>query len=240
MTERGEGTGAVLAGGRGGSSPHTGMTAGALDRVIRRATAGGRADAETCGLCDAVVGEGHAHVLDERKGELLCACRPCALLFERDDAGRGHYRLVPARRIRLSGVRTDDLGVPVGLAFFVAGRDGTVAARYPSPAGATGWTVDPAAWATATAGCAPLASMRPAVEALLVNTARGAREQWLVPVDDCYRLVGVIKKAWTGLSGGHQVWTDIERFFGRLREGDGRGTASGRPSGPQAEIQMEE
>ncbi|WP_442778644.1 DUF5947 family protein [Actinomadura sp. WAC 06369] len=34
-------------------------------------------------------GGGHAHVLDERGDGLLCACRACALLFERDAAGGG-------------------------------------------------------------------------------------------------------------------------------------------------------
>lgn len=196
------------------------MTSGALDRVIRRASA--RGAFERCGLCDAPVADQHAHVLDLRDGAPLCACRPCALLFERDAAGRGHYALVPGRRIRLTGVRADDLGVPVGLAFFVTEPDGTVLARYPSPGGATEWTVDPDAWAAATAGCAPLATMRPAVEALLISTVRGADEQWLVPIDDCYRLVAVIKRAWTGLSGGRQVWTDIEAFFGRLAESGDR------------------
>jgi hypothetical protein len=198
------------------------MTAGALDRLIKRASAGGREAPERCELCDAPIADGHAHVLDERNGELLCACRACALLFERGAAGRGHYRLVPRRRIRLTGLRTAGLGVPVGLVFFVVGRDGAVTARYPGPVGATTWTVHPAAWTDVIADCAALASMRPAVEALLISTVRDADEQWLVPIDDCLRLVGVIKRAWTGLSGGQRVWSDIEAFFGGLADGDSR------------------
>ncbi len=195
------------------------MTAGAFERLVRRASAGGPEAADACGLCSAPVGDEHAHVLDERSGEPLCACRACALLFEKDGAGQGHYRLVPDRRIRLTGVRTADLGVPVGLAFFVVEPDGTVAARYPSPAGATAWTVDPDAWTAATSGCPELATLRPGSEALLVNTVQGGRgggEQWLVPIDDCYRLVGIVREAWTGLSGGDRVRTGIEAFFGRL------------------------
>lgn len=195
------------------------MTAtGAYERLVKRASAGRRGPADGCGMCSAPVGPDHAHILDERSGEPLCACRACALLFERDAAGEGHYRLVPHRRVRLTGVRAGALGVPVGLAFFVVEPDGTVVARYPSPAGATAWTVDPDAWTAATSGCPALATMRRASEALLVDTTGDADEQWLVPIDDCYRLAGVIRQAWTGLTGGHRVRAEIEAFFGGLTE----------------------
>ncbi|GAA0564339.1 DUF5947 family protein [Actinomadura livida] len=204
------------------------MRSGALDRAIRRASAAAgpaaRGEADTCGLCDAPAPEPHAHVLDESKGELLCACRACGLLFEREGAGYGHYRLVPRRRERLRGVPAAELGVPVGLAFFTAGPDGAVTARYPSPMGATEWTVDPGTWADVTARAPRLAELRPGVEALLVNTVRGADEQWLVPIDDCYRLVAVIRRSWTGLSGGDRVWDDIDAFFTDLTETNSPGT----------------
>ncbi|MCD0449905.1 DUF5947 family protein [Actinocorallia sp. API 0066] len=184
-----------------------------LDRLMRRAAA---PQAETCGLCGTPVGAEHPHVLDERDDGLLCACRACVLLF---GEGTGHYRPVPERRVRLTGLRAADLGVPVGLAFFTVGHDGAVTARYPSPAGATGWEVDPEAWSAAVAACPPLAGLAPRVEALLVNTLRGADEQWLVPVTDCHRLVAVVRGTWKGLSGGSLVGPEIEAFFTRLGEG---------------------
>jgi hypothetical protein len=64
--------------------------------------------------------------------------------------------------------------------------------------------------------------MEPDVEALLVHRARGAREAWLVPVDACYRLVGVIRAHWKGFSGGARVWAEIARFFDDLREKETR------------------
>jgi hypothetical protein len=54
------------------------------------------------------------------------------------------------------------------------------------------------------------------VEALLVNRAKGARRQWLVPIEDCYALVGLIRTRWRGFSGGAEVWEEITRFFGEL------------------------
>ncbi|MDX6739943.1 DUF5947 family protein [Actinocorallia sp. A-T 12471] len=171
---------------------------------------------EACGLCAAPLGERHDHVLDDRDESLLCACRACVLLF---GEGTGHFRPVPSRRLRLDGVRPQDLGAPVGLAFFTVAADGTVSARYPSPAGAAGWTVDPDAWAGAVAACPPLGELRPHVEALLVNTLNGADERWLVPVTDCHRLVAAVRMSWKGLSGGTRVRPEIEAFFARLAEG---------------------
>jgi Family of unknown function (DUF5947) len=188
--------------------------------------------AQGCDLCGVPVPGGHAHVLDSRGGGLLCACRACALLFERPAAGRGHCLLVPDRRIRLSSVSPADLGVPVGLAFFVRQPDGVVMAHYPSPLGMTTWEADPAAWEAATRGREPLASMRPLVEALLVNTAHGAAEYWLVPVDECYRLAAVVRGEWRGMSGGSGVWAEIGRFFDGLaaRAGGRRAAAASGPA----------
>lgn len=186
---------------------------GALARAIRRGAAPATPFAERCGMCGVAVAERHRHVLDEQHDELLCTCQPCSLLFERDAAGRGHYRLVPEHRERLPELDPHELGVPVGLAFFVRQPDGSVVARYPSPMGATRWDLDRDTWRGIEERCPPVRDMAPSVQALLVNTARGAREHWIVPVDDCYRLVALVQREWTGLSGGSTVWPAIMQFF---------------------------
>jgi hypothetical protein len=58
--------------------------------------------------------------------------------------------------------------------------------------------------------------MEPDVEALLVNRVKGARRQWLVPIEDCYRLVAVIRTRWRGITGGKEVWREIDEFFDAL------------------------
>ena len=58
-----------------------------------------------------------------------------------------------------------------------------------------------------------LLSMQPDVEALLVNRVGSAREYFLVPIDECYKLVGLIRIHWRGLSGGSLVWGEIAEFF---------------------------
>lgn len=181
---------------------------GALARTLRRMRRDG--GASRCELCARVTGEIHPHVLDTRSGGVLCACRTCAPLFSTGSGEREHYLRVPDRRTRLPGLPPDELGVPVGLAFFVAEPDGTAVAHYPSPLGATRWEIGRAVWRRLTAGGPP---PRPLVEAVLVNTVREARERWLVPIDDCYRLVALVRREWRGMSGGDQVWAKIRQFF---------------------------
>jgi hypothetical protein len=191
---------------------------GALARAIRRPPGSPAPAGERCDLCAAELPHQHRHVLDTDLREIRCVCRPCSLLFNREAASEGHYRLVPRRRVRLPEVSTKDLGVPVGLAYFVPRAGGTVDAHYPSPAGPTRWEVGQAAWRDLVASCPPVADMRPEVEALLVNTTRGRREHWLVPIDDCFALVTVVRRGWRGLSGGSAVWPEIDRFFAGLTE----------------------
>lgn len=191
------------------------MSTGALERMVRRGGAASSTE-EHCDLCAAALHDGHRHALDEHREEVMCVCQGCALLFEREAAGRGHYRLVPDRRVRLDGDPARKLGVPVGLAFFVLEGDGTVMAHYPSPVGATRWEIEDGSWREAIRCCPPLGELRPGVEALLVNTVRGANQSWIVPIDDCHRLVAIIKREWKGLSGGRTVWKEIEGFFDQL------------------------
>jgi hypothetical protein len=68
-----------------------------------------------------------------------------------------------------------------------------------------------------------LAGMEPDVEALLVNrlgAVRGfeASQCYLLPIDQCYRLVGLMRTHWRGLSGGNEVWERLQQFFAGLRE----------------------
>lgn len=190
------------------------MTGSALARLIERSRAPAE---ETCELCGVPLPERHRHVLDLDADELRCACRPCALLFERESAALGRYRLVPERRVRLAepGAEAAD-DAPVGLAWYVVQPDGAVSVRYPGPAGATTGVVEPSTWAALVACWPELGGLAPSVEALLVNTARGAGERWIVPIEDCYRLVAVIRRHWQGLSGGRDVWPAVDEFFAGL------------------------
>jgi len=191
------------------------VTATALRRAIGRAAARRSEPVERCGLCSVVVADEHRHLLDDVDGGVLCVCQACTLLFDRD--GTGRYLLIPRERTRLVDVAVDELDVPVGLAFFVKQTSGMVLAHYPSPLGTTQSQVDPDAWRAAEQGSPLLASMKPRVEAYLVRvSATGHAEHWIVPLDDCFRLVAVIRQNWTGMAGGSAVWREVARFFAEL------------------------
>jgi hypothetical protein len=177
---------------------------------------------ERCEICDEEIGPEHRHVLDLRARRLLCACRACSILFDHNAAGGDHYRLVPNRCRLVSDFDLDDplwqrLRLPVEMAFlFESSAAGRVIAFYPGVAGATESLLELEAWQELQARNPVLRSVEPDVEALLVNRAGGAREHWLVPVDRCYALAGLIRKRWRGLAGGEEVWEELERFFAGL------------------------
>jgi len=188
----------------------------ALRQFARR-----RPPVERCELCSLALGPEHPHLVEAATRKLICACDACAVLFDRDQAGR--YRRVPRDTrylpdFQLSDVQWNALSIPVGLAFFFhSTAAGRVVAIYPSPAGATESLLDLDAWGDIVHDNPVLASIEPDVEALLVNRVGQAREHYLAPIDQCYRLVGLLRTHWRGISGGSEVWQEIERFFARLK-----------------------
>jgi hypothetical protein len=198
------------------------LTSPRLRRLARRATQERVAEQERCDLCGEPLPTDHRHLLDLSSRELMCACQACRILFDRREAGVGHYRLVPERRLRMNDFRLDDatweaLRIPVDMAFFFhSTRDERVCAFYPSPAGPTESLLRLEAWEQLEHANPVLASLEPDVEALLVNRARGARHNLIVPIEDPYRLVALIRRNWRGLTGGREVWEEIDRFFGDL------------------------
>ena len=190
-----------------------------LGRLATRAAQAREAAQERCELCGEPVPAEHRHVLDLQRRELMCACRACVILFDREAAGAGHYRLVPDRRLRLTDFDLPDLAweelrLPVDMAFFFrSSAAGRVQALYPSPMGPTESLLGLEAWDALVAANPVLGTLVPDVEALLARRVRGARGHWLVPIDDCYALVGLIRTRWRGLTGGTEVWQEIARFF---------------------------
>jgi hypothetical protein len=193
-----------------------------LQSLAQRSSTESPAEEERCDLCSAPIPSDHRHLIDLSTRELLCACRACKTLFDRGAAGGGHFRLIGDRRLRLVDFELTDLAwerlrIPVDMAFFFhSSRDGRVMAFYPSPMGATESLLELETWRELTAANPVLEEMEPDVEALLVNRARGARQEWVVPLDDCYALVAVIRTRWKGFSGGQEVWEELRRYFEEL------------------------
>jgi hypothetical protein len=179
---------------------------------------------ERCDLCGEPVPPAHRHLIDVHDRRLLCACRPCSILFDHRGAGGGHFRLLPQRSHYLAGFELDDalwqnLRLPVDLAFFFhSTAAGRVVAFYPAPVGATESLLELDAWGELVARNPVLLELESDVEALLVNRTAGAGEHWIVPVDRCYELVGLIRMHWKGFGGGPEVWEQVDAFFERLQQ----------------------
>jgi hypothetical protein len=176
---------------------------------------------ERCELCSLGLRSDHPHLIEVAQRKLLCTCEACAILF----SGQGvKFKHVP-RRVRslpdfdLSDAQWNGLMVPINMAFFFrSSLEDRVIALYPSPAGATESLLALESWNDIVARNPILSEMEPDVEGLLLNRlgySRGysAAEYYLLPIDECYRLVGLIRMHWKGLSGGTEVWKALGEFF---------------------------
>jgi hypothetical protein len=182
-----------------------------------------RAVEERCELCSLPIAKEHPHLLRRSKRQILCACDPCGILFtHRDDAA--DLIRIPRDARRLDGFEIGDqqwsaLRLPIDLAFFLQRSETSrVAAYYPSPAGPTESLLPLDAWRDIADGASALDTMQTDVEALLVNRTHGNRLYFIAPLDQCYRLTGIIRMEWRGFSGGDTVWKAIDAFFASLRE----------------------
>jgi Family of unknown function (DUF5947) len=181
-----------------------------------------RPPAERCELCGKELTPEHPHLLELTTRKVACSCDPCAILFS--DRQNPLFRRIPRTVEYLQGFQMTDalwngLGIPINLAFFFRdSRTDKVTALYPSPAGATEATLALDAWPELVVQNPVLAELESDVEALLVDRMEGRRDHYRAPVDECYRLVGLIRAHWRGLSGGAAVWEQVGRFFAGLRE----------------------
>ncbi len=174
---------------------------------------------EFCELCGAGLPSDHRHLihLDERR--LLCACETCWSVR----SGEPQFRPAGVRTEWLDGFELPDeawasFGIPIGLAFFMrTGDPGRVVAFYPSPAGATESEIDDGSWARVRAMNPALERLEPDSEALIVNRMSEPHQHAIAPIDDCYKLVGMIKASWEGISGGTGPELAIAQFFAELR-----------------------
>jgi hypothetical protein len=177
---------------------------------------------ERCELCAAALAADHTHLLELSTRRLACACDPCGVLFSGEGAGK--YRRVPRRvrllsDFRLTDVDWEGLQLPIDLAFFVHNTAADrIVALYPSPGGATEALVPADAWQMLVEDNPVLRDFEPDVEALLVNRLGQERACFRVGVDHCYKLVGLVRTHWRGLSGGAVVWQEIKEFFEGLKE----------------------
>ena len=131
----------------------------------------------------------------------------CSTLFDRDAARGEHFSLVGAacspRRSRDRARRPGRSCGPGRITFFFRNSaEQRVVAYYPGPMGPTSPSSvsRPGKAPGRQPGAGDMARRRRV--ACLVNRARPPARQWLVGVDECYRLTGLIRMRWKGLGGG--------------------------------------
>lgn len=177
---------------------------------------------EVCELCSLPLPPVHQHLLELEKRQVTCVCEACAILFGGNV--RQRYRRIP-RDIECLGdfvmddQEWDSLLIPINLAFFVySSKAVRMVAQYPSPGGAMESSLDLEYWNVIVERNPVLRKFEPDVEALLVNRISTPPRYYRAPIDHCFRLVGTIRKHWRGLSGGTEVWSEIDKFFRELDE----------------------
>jgi hypothetical protein len=183
------------------------------------------ASAEVCDLCGAALIESHPHLLDAANRKLECACEACAILFSGDHQRR---RRIPRRirflpDFRMTDAEWDSLGIPIGVAFvYRNSASDRVVALYPSPAGPVESLLTMDAWVDICRENPSLSGMEPDVEGLLAYRVGTAREHYIIPVDECFKLIGTIRIHWKGFSGGMAMWQEVGKFLEGLKHRSSR------------------
>lgn len=204
----------AVASGRG-VSPFAALRRLASSRELRESRA-------RCELCSTALALEHRHLFEIATRSILCACDACALRFQAVAGGR--FKPIPRDTYALPDFRITDsqwenLALPINLAFFFFNsQSNKMTAFYPSPAGATESLLPLSSWQRLGVDNAVLRRIEADVEALLVNRVAPARDYYIVPIDLCFELAGLIRANWKGFSGGEAVWRENTLFFTRLKE----------------------
>lgn len=178
---------------------------------------------QRCDLCNATIPDDHRHLLHLTERRILCACEACWALR----SGDAEYRPSGMRTVWLAEFECDQemwgrFQIPIGLAFFMrSSTSESVLAFYPSPAGATESELDLGAWQELVRRNPELANLDQDAEALVANRLSDPHQYVILPIDQCYALVGLIKSRWEGISGGSALDQAVPAFFEQLRAGVG-------------------
>jgi hypothetical protein len=175
---------------------------------------------ERCDFCGRPIPPEHRHFADLASRRFMCACEMCAVR----QAEQGIFRPLPNRYLRLSGFKMPttlwrEFAIPVDMAFFVFNSAlKRVVAFYPAPTGATESQLSLQVWEHLEQLNPALRDLAHDLEALLINRTQEQPEYYIVPIDACYRLVGLMRSSWQGIAGGQGAFDAIGSYFRELKE----------------------
>ena len=171
----------------------------------------------TCELCPIGIGEDHRHLLHLVERRIVCVCETCWSTR----SGDPEFRPPGSRTLVLDDFdMTDEVwqsfGIPIGLTFLcarvsAAGSSPSTRARRvrPSPSSTSAPGTRCARPTRSSTASSP--TPRPSW-----STARARRVYAIVPVDQAYKLVGLVKERWEGISGGRGVQEAVAEYFEAL------------------------
>lgn len=196
------------------------VSASLISKLRKIATPLAEEEVEKCDFCGRILSADHRHLVDLSAMKFKCTCEMCIVLL----AENSTYKPLPQRYLELKGFNISDslwsdFLIPVNMAFFVisTNRGGTVA-YYPAPTGATESKLKMEAWNQLLQLNPILNHLAPDLEALLVNRLDEQGQYYIVPIDSCYKLAGMIRVGWKGIFGGSEVNEIIRKFFSELQE----------------------
>lgn len=172
-----------------------------------------------CELCPIGLGDNHRHLLHLAERRIVCVCETCWSLR----SGDAEFRPTGGRTLWLDDFVLDDeawasFQIPIGLAFMLrSGLNDEIVILYPSPAGVTESELDTFAWMRLSGDNPVLDRLEPDAEALIINRLATPPQHVIAPLDECYRLVGMIKSRWSGISGGPELTATVAEFFDGLQ-----------------------
>jgi hypothetical protein len=196
------------------------VSASLISKLRKIATPLVEEDVEKCDFCGRIIPVDHRHLVDLTEMKFMCTCEMCMVIL----AENSTYKPLPQRFLELEGFNISDslwsdFLIPVNMAFFVIStkRGGTVA-YYPAPTGATESKLKMDAWNKLVQLNPLLNDLAPDLEALLVNRLDERGQYYIVPIDSCYKLVGMIRVAWKGIFGGNEVNEITRKYFSELKQ----------------------
>jgi hypothetical protein len=95
---------------------------------------------------------------------------------------------------------------------------GGVVAFYPSPAGATESEIDASVFDELCERNPRVKELDVDSEVLIVDRLTEGMRSAIAPTDQAYKLVGLVKVNWQGISGGPALAGAVDGFFEELRE----------------------
>ena len=174
----------------------------------------------------------HAHLFSYSRRSLLCACAACSAPYREGVIGKERspaYRLVPSRVERIDALSLtqadwEELGIPVQIAFLLKNQRengwrlgrGRGPSRLSQPGreygiGHPAGGVDPPLVQLLSARATRAGRRSPARR----QAPRQAR-YFRAPIDECYRLAGLLRSHWEGFAGGPRVGAAVDDFFAEL------------------------